>query len=78
MKTIRLNQSDTCFERARKLLEIAGIEPRGFSIAERFAEALAKYQEMDLEHGARVQLNQSNYTFAANSYPQGYFSSEKP
>jgi pyrimidine operon attenuation protein/uracil phosphoribosyltransferase len=60
MKTIRLNQSDTCFERARKLLEIAGLEPRGFAIAERFAEALAKYQEMDLERGAEEERRGRN------------------
>jgi hypothetical protein len=60
MKTIRLNQSDTCFERARKLLEITGLEPRGFSIAERFAEALAKYQEMDLERGAEEERRGRN------------------
>ena len=49
--TVRLNVTDDCFERARKLLECAGICD-GVGFAARMAEGVEGYRKMDLLLGA--------------------------
>lgn len=55
MTTIRLNASDSSFERARKLIEIAGFIDR-VGIADRIAEPLEKYRELDLNNAKNEQV----------------------
>ncbi len=50
-QTIQLLQSDPCFERARKILEGAGVANDPANLAARMAEAIEAYRKMDLDAG---------------------------
>lgn len=54
---IQLSSDDSCFERARKMLKVAGVIDNGM-IAERMAEAVDAYQKLDRKtfHAALEQL----------------------
>ena len=51
-----LSSADTCFERARKILKVAGIVD-GVGISSRMAEAIEKYKEMDTEVAIKAITN---------------------